>query len=254
MTRGGDSRYYASDGWLWAAAVMVAISALDWQLLVGVSTLFLVWFAQFFRPWLRRRQLRRPFDAYFLITTARRFSLDYVQQDSDEHQVRKLVVPPNTEIPIQIILIPRLSFTEHELYFGCDEKLVDESKPRATEWFVPFVREGVRKLGKPDAEHPGHYTDYNGFYHVRENYLYTADTRVIGFKLLTGRTGTFRAQVFTDTDDVRGRADLKIKVQEPAKTKMRCYRKWHRIRLCRVKPAQQEILADQEAGNDEAAN
>jgi hypothetical protein len=244
MTRSSDSRYPAAEGWLWAAAVMAAISAmwaaLDWPMvsaLLGAATISLVWYTQIFRPWRRRRRLRRPFDAHFLITAADQFSLDYVQQNNREHYVKKLVVPPNREIPIQIVLVPRVSFMQHELYFGCDESLMDENKPRATEWFVPFVREGVRKSGKPDAEHPGHYTDTNGFYHVRENYLYTADCRVIGFKLLTGRPGTFRAQVYTVTDDVRGRADLKIKVQEPPKTKMRCYRKWHRIQLCWVKPA-----------------
>jgi hypothetical protein len=246
MTRGGDSQYDAAGGWLWVAAVMAAISAiwaaLNWSMVsafLSAVAVFLVWYTSIFRPWRRRRRLRRPFDAYFLITSTGRFPLDYVQQNDREHYVKKLVVPPHKEIPIQIVLEPRVSFVQHELYFGCDESLVDENKPRATEWFVPFVTEGVRKSGKPDAEHSGHYTDYNGFYHVRENYLYTADTRVIGFKLLTGRTGTFRAQVYAVTDEVRGRADLKIMVQERAKTKMRCYRRWHRIRLCFVKPAQQ---------------
>jgi hypothetical protein len=230
-------------GW---AAVMAEISAmlaaLNWSMVsafFSAAAVFLVWYVNFFRPWRRRRRLRQPFDAYFLITSTGRFRLDYVQQNDREHYVKKLVVPPRKEVLIQIVLEPRVSFMQHELYFGCDEHLEDEEKPRATEYFVPFVREGVRGSGKPDEAHPGHYTDYNGFYHVREDYLYTADTRVIGFKLLTGRTGTFRAQVYTVTDDVRGRADLKIKVQEPAKTKMRCYRKWHRIRLCSVKPAQQ---------------
>jgi hypothetical protein len=214
---------------------------MNWSMIsavFGAAAFFLVGYTQIFRPWRRRRKLKHPFDAYFLITEAGRFQLDYVQQNAREHYVKKLVVPPHKkEIPIQIVLIPRISFVQHELYFGCDESLRDENKPRATEWFVPFVREGVRKSGKPDAEHPGHYTDDIGFYHVKENYLYTADCRVIGFKLETGRTGTFGAQVYTVTDDVRGRADLKIKVEEPAKTKMRCYRKWHRIRFCFVKPA-----------------
>jgi hypothetical protein len=228
------------------AAVMAAISAMlaaldrpTVSVLLGATTLFLVWYTQIFRPWRKRRQLRRPFDAYFLIPSADQFALDYAQQNNRAHYVRKLVVPPHKEIPIQIVLEPRLSFMQRELYFGCGEHLADEEKPRATEWFVPFVREGIRKSGKPDAEHPGHYTDTNGFYHVREDYLYTSDTRVIGFKLLTGRPGTFQAQVYTVTDDVRGQADLKIKVQGPPKTKMRCHRKWHRIRLCSVKPAQQ---------------
>jgi hypothetical protein len=234
-------------GWIsWAAPAMDVISAVwaemntwSWSTIFSAGAFFLVLYTGIFRPWLRRRKLRRPFDAYFVITSPGRFQLSYVQQDDREHYVKKLVVPPHTEIPIQIVLHPRVSFMERELYFGCGEHLVDAEKPRATEWFVPFIREGVRRSGKPDDAHPGHYTDYNGFYHVREDYLYTMDARVIGFKLLTGRTGTYWAQVYTVTDDVRGRADLVIKVQEPAKTKMRCYRKWHRIRLCFVKPARQ---------------
>ena len=111
--------------------------------------------------------VKRPFKAHFVITSRGRFTLNYIVQDDKEHFVRELVVPANTEVPIQIALEPRLSFLEHEIYFGCDESLVDENKPRAIEWFVPFIREGVRRSGKPDAEHPGHYTDYNGFYHVR---------------------------------------------------------------------------------------
>jgi hypothetical protein len=229
----------------WGAATLATLSALwadlNWSIVsafFGASAVFLVWYTQIFRPWRRRRRLRRPFDAYFLITSIGRFPLDYVQQNNREHYVKKLVVPPRSEISIQIVLHPKLSFTQYELYFGCSEHLVDEEKPRATEYFVPFVREGVRRSGKPDEAHPGHYTDYNGFYHVREKFLYTADARVIGFKLLTGRTGSFRAQVYAVTDDVRGQADLKIKVEEPARTKMRCYRRWHRIRLCSVKPAQ----------------
>ena len=162
--------------------------------------------------------------------------MNYVRQDDDEHYVKELVVPQNSEIPVQIVLEPKLSFMQHEIYFGCDESLADEQKPRATEYFVPFVREGVRGRGKPDAAHPGHYTDYNGFYHVRENFLYTKDCRVIGFKLQTGATGIYPAQIYTVTEDVRGQADLVIRVEEPARTKMRCRLKRHRWRRCFVTP------------------
>jgi hypothetical protein len=155
-------------GWAAVMAEISAISAaLNWSMVsafLSAATLFLVWYVNFFRPWRRRRRLRQPFDAYFLITSTGRFRLDYVQQNDREHYVKKLVVPPRKEVPIQIVLEPRVSFMQHELYFGCDEHLEDEQKPRATEYFVPFVREGVRGSGKPDEAHPGHYTDYNGFY------------------------------------------------------------------------------------------
>jgi hypothetical protein len=216
------------------------IKARQWPIisacLSGIAV-YLIMHVQIIRPWRRRRKLKRPFNAYFLITSVGRFPLNYVVQDNDEHFVKKLIVPPNAEIPIQIILRPRLSFLQREIYFGCEEGVVSEKKPRATEYFVPFVREGVRRSGKPDKDHPGHYTDYNGFYHVREDHLYANDDRIIGFKLVTKAVGIYPAQIFTVTDEVRGRADLLIIVEQPTKTKMRCERKGHR--QCFVTPSAQ---------------
>ena len=180
--------------------------------------------------------MKRPFDAYFSITSLRRLPLEYVVQDDQDHEVKELVVPAHSEISIQIVLYPRLSFLEREIYFGCGENVFDPEKPRAREYFVPFVVEGERRSGKPDAAHPGHYIDYNGFYHVREDYLYTNDTRVIGFKLLTKGPGNYPAQVFTVTDEIRGKADLVIKVQRPVETNMRCVSKDHRRRRCLITP------------------
>jgi hypothetical protein len=220
-------------------AMLATITTWQWPMIgafLAGGSLLLIGHTQIIRPWLRRRKLRQPFRAYFLVTSLGRFPLDYILQDDHEHYVKELVVPPNSEVPIQVVLEPRVSFLQRELYFGCDEHLVDKEKPRATEYFVPFVIEGVRGRGKPDAGHPGHYIDYNGFYHVREDYLYTKDTRVIGFKLVTGAIGIYPAQIFTQTDDVRGRADLTIKVERPAKTKMRCVMKAHRSKGCFVVP------------------
>jgi hypothetical protein len=193
-------------------------------------------YTQILRPWCRRQKLKRPFEAHFLITSLGRFTLNYVLQDDEEHFVKELVVPANSEISIQIVLEPRVSFVQHELYFGCEESLVDINKPSATEFFVPFVVNGVRGSGKPDEAHPGHYIDYNGFYHVRENYLYTKDTRVIGFKVQTKAPGIYPAQIYTVSDDVRGRADLTIRVEQPVRTRMRCHVKAHPVRGCFVTP------------------
>jgi hypothetical protein len=215
-----------------------AIKTWQWPIVSAVlsaTVVLLTVYTQIMRPRNRRRKLKQPFDAYFLITSLR-FPLTYALQDDKEHFVKELVVPPNTEVPIQIVLEPKVSFMQHELSFGCEENLADENKPSATEYFVPFVVKGLRGSGKPDKDHPGHYIDYNGFYHVRENYLYTKDTRVIGFKLQTKATGVYAAQIYTTTDDVRGRADLTIRVEQPARTKMRCHMKAHQVRGCFVTP------------------
>jgi|SRR5262245_57001392 len=184
-------------------------------------------YVQILRPRIRRLRLKRPVKAYFIITSRDRFELAYVEQDDRQHLVRELVVPANSEITVQILLIPKLTFLQREIYFGCDESLNSKEKPYATEWFNPFVLKGVRRSGKPDADHPGHYTDYNGFYHAREDHLYTTDHRAIGFKLVTGAVGIYHAQVYLVTDEVRGRADLVIRVEQPPTTKMRCRQKSH---------------------------
>ena len=184
--------------------------------------MLLLAYIQILRPWIRRLRLLRPFRAYFLIPAREEFALDYAHQDNRAHFVKELIVPPNSEVSIQIVLEPRLSFLQRELYFGCNEALADKTKPAATEWFVPFVVKEVRGTGKPDASNPGHYIDYNGFYHVREDYLYTRDTRVIEFKLATGAVGTYPAQIYAVTDDVRGKAELVINVEEAPTKKMRC--------------------------------
>jgi hypothetical protein len=219
--------------WNWP---MIAAFLAGGSLVVGFVSLLIVAHTQVIRPWLRRRKLKRPFAAYFSITSRHRFPLEYVVQDDQDHEVKELVVPAHSEITIQIVLYPRLSFLEREIYFGCGENVFDPEKPRAREWFVPFVVEGDRRSRKPDAAHPGHYIDYNGFYHVREDFLYTNDTRVIGFKLLTKAPGNYLAQVFTVTDEIRGKADLVIKVQRPVETKMRCVSKDHRWRRCLITP------------------
>jgi hypothetical protein len=219
--------------------LLTAIHNWGWPIISAIcsaAALLLLAYIQILRPWIRRIRLKRPFKAYFLITSRDQFLLDYIQQDHREHYVKTLVVPPNSEIPIQIVLIPKLSFLQRELYFGCGETLVDKNKPSAVEYFVPFVVQGVRRLGKPDAAHPGHYIDYNGFYHVREDFLYTKDCRVIGFKLTTREPGVYPAQLYTVTDDVRGRADFTIRVEQPPKSKMHCTRKAHWARKCLISP------------------
>src|ERR1043166_4813876 len=90
--------------WPWS---MIAAILAGGSLLVAGHT-------QIVRPRLRRRKLKQPFRAYFLVTSLERFPLDYVPQDDREHYVKELVVPPNSEIPIQIVLEPRVSFLQRE--------------------------------------------------------------------------------------------------------------------------------------------
>jgi hypothetical protein len=88
--------FTAISTWHWP---MLAAFLAGGSFLVGTASLLIVANTQVIRPWLRRRKLKRPFAAYFSITSLRRFPLEYVVQDDQDHEVKELVVPAHSVPP-----------------------------------------------------------------------------------------------------------------------------------------------------------
>ena len=88
-----------------------AIQTWPWPTILGFVTVSLIVSLQILKPWRRRSRLKRPFKARFVITARGRFSLSYIVQDDRDHFVKELVVPANSQIPIQIALEPKLSLS-----------------------------------------------------------------------------------------------------------------------------------------------
>jgi hypothetical protein len=76
-----------------------AIQTWPWPIASAVfsaTAVLLIGYVQIVRPWCRRLKLKRPFEAYFLITSLGRFPMNYVLQDDQEHFVKELVVPAHS--------------------------------------------------------------------------------------------------------------------------------------------------------------
>jgi hypothetical protein len=198
----------------------------------------------FVRPWRRRRKLRSPVDAFFVVPRLGR-DCEYAAQDSEDHDLKEIVLPPNAEIIIHLIYKPRLSLHTTETYFGCDPIKAAGQKPLPIEFDNPFILEGRRRRVVP-GPHTDDYRDALGYYHVVENKAWSVGvTRALAFKVRTGDVGVYKAMTYFAGEEVMGSAKLMMRVEEGPRTSMRCVRPEHRRLPCArgmpPKPAQPPV-------------
>jgi hypothetical protein len=175
-------------------------------------------------PAIRKHRLKHPCEVHFNVIGRHEGEITYAIQDDRTHHVDELVLPANSEIPIEIIYLPKLPFYETKLAFGCEGNI--EGKPYATECFSRFNLKG-KSQWIPGVD-DGHYLTRHKFYQMdREQHRNTGTHRVVGFKLKTENVGVFDARVYFMTDEVEGSAKLTIRVEEKPKTTVRCIIKDH---------------------------
>jgi hypothetical protein len=182
-------------------------------------------FIEIVKPAWRRNRLRHPCNAYFSIMPATEGRIEYAVQDDRGHHVSELVLPPRSEISVELVYIPKLPFYEAKLAFGCEGDV--DGKPYAFECFDRFTIKGQAHW-IPERDQ-GHSLTRQKFYQIiRHEHRNVGTHFVIGFKLRTEKPGTFPMKMFFMTDEVEGSADLTIIVEERPKTSMKCTLKGHR--------------------------
>src|SRR5579864_2445127 len=150
------------------AAIASAITTWPWSMIsafAAVIALGVLIHINFVRPNVRRRRLKKPVKAVFLIPSKIQRDCDFVLQDERTHLVKSIIVPPNHDIIIDLRFEPRMFFTTSEVAIGCDG---DISKiPYVTEYHNEFIKQGEGKIVVPG---PGnrHYVDWHIFYHYKE--------------------------------------------------------------------------------------
>jgi hypothetical protein len=197
-------------------------------LAIAALGLFVAVWVQFIRPFIRRRKLRRPVDAYFTVRNTKRSISGRDAEQGDPHWVHKLVLPSNQISEVEIGVMPRLEFYAKELIVGC--KGAATERPEFIERADTFVESGARPSSDKDYRSKGAYhrmvdKDYNvGTHHVA------------GFRLETKSAGRYPVTLSFVTNEIEGNFDrLEIIVEDDPKTIMQCQIKKHG-RDCRVSP------------------
>jgi hypothetical protein len=157
-----------------------------------------------------------------------------VRQDDEDHHVKRITLPPNSELLIDLAIRPKLSFVTSEIYFGCEGGDVKDL-PYAIEYFNRFIEVGAGRNIRPGIEST-HYIDKYRLYHIKEPVQWSVgSTRSIAFKMITTRPGVYKVKIFFPGDAVEGMVDdLWIYVEESPRTRMHCIRPDHAHMACSV--------------------
>jgi len=210
-----------------------------WAIIAGViATVVAIWGSI---SWILKRRakqehekvLEQPCNVYFLIPETTRARLDYVEQDNREHKTDCLVLPAHAEIPIQLWIKPRVAYEETDMYFGCEGSI--NEKPEPIKYYNPFVYQGKREI-VPGGEE-GHYIDFHRYYHtVGKRVRVPTEVYVPGFMIRTHTSGEYEAQLLFHGTERVGLAHLRIVVEDPMATPIRCIDHEN----CFLKPRQQK--------------
>jgi hypothetical protein len=216
-------------------AVMVGIISVSTEnqywwaapIIAGIGLLIIIW-VNFIKSWLRNRKLRHPVKAHFTIRNSQQSLSGRDVSHGDPHLIRRLVLPSNQIVEIELGFLPLIPFYATEIVFGCIGDQVDA--PGILERHHQYIESGAR----PSAE-----KDYlaSNAYHARVDRKYNIGTHyVIGFKIQTKRAGVFPVSLSFITDEIEGNYErLEFLVEDTPSTMMKCHVKSHG-RNCLVFP------------------
>jgi hypothetical protein len=201
--------------WIVAAAVLAASTFVVYGLVEVVG------------PAIRRYRLRHPCHVYFNIMRPNEGEVSYVQREGKSHHLKELTLPPNSEVEIELIYLPKLEFFESEIMFGCEVES-PEGKPYAFECFHRFNMPGKGKDRWIPGFDEGHSLTRHKFYHIVRNRTRNMGThRIVGLKFRTEKPGIWPMKLYFIMPELEGSADLTVRVEERPKTSMKCYVKEH---------------------------
>jgi hypothetical protein len=191
-------------------------------------------------PRLRRRALRQPCNAWFLIASTNQRAISYAVQDNHEHYVEELTLASNTEYEVEFLYVPSVSFNASEIYFGFnnqDDRDLD-TKPIIKSYCNRFVERGVSEES-PETYPETNYVDHHEFYHLRKSrYIARKEPYSIGCKVQTRQAGRYEFNLLLVGEEVGSpKNKLFVRVEDSPTTSMKCVLPKHRRAGCFVQPA-----------------
>jgi hypothetical protein len=195
----------------------------------GAMLALYVWL-EIVRPLWRRHRLKTPCKAHFTIRNPRRSLSGRDVSDGDPHLIKRLVVPANSVVDIELGILPRVEFFALEMVFGCTGG--KENRPYIIEQTTSF-----KKTAVDDPRQRANYLDINQQFHIKIDRPYNIGSHfVTGLKLKTGPAGLYPVVVSFLTNEIEGNFfGLEFLVEDQPRSKMQCHVKKHG-RNCLVSP------------------
>lgn len=144
--------------------------------IISALILVIIVWLNFIGPLVSRKRSQKPFKIYFL--------------DNDYERVESHDADKNSEIDIQLRMIPHFNISGQEIVFGFYGG--EDEKPIPISTFEKFIKIGSRRTESPDSN-PDHYRDIKGFYHTPKTRSYAKGTvYALGFRVKTHKPGKYK--------------------------------------------------------------
>jgi hypothetical protein len=164
-----------------------------WWLAPSVAAIAacLVFWVNWCRPYLREQRMKRPFRA-LMVGPPRPIG---------DRMVNELTAPPDSEFSIQMSIVPRIDYEQHDVVFGFFGD--QEHRPIPIRGFNEFIKTGKRRDQSPE-NNENHFIDENDNYHIRETRTLTKGNAYrAGYLVQTREPGCYpiRLEVITECGD-----------------------------------------------------
>jgi hypothetical protein len=189
-------------------------------------------------PRWRRRVLRQPCKAWFLIASTQQRKIDHAVQDHQQHYVEELTLASHSEYDLDFCYVPTITFTVADIYFGFnkqDDRDLD-TKPIIKSYHNRFIERGIPEES-PETHPETNYADHHKYYHlIKSKNIARHECYTIGCKIQTRKAGRYEFNLFFSGEEV-GQPTNKmfVRVEDNPTTKMKCTFPKHRE--CFVQPA-----------------
>ncbi len=213
----------------WGSGEWLTFGVIALTLLVAAAVAYLQVDFQIFAP--QRHRLRReeelnyPIDLHFLIPERSQRSVEYAEQDDDEHLLNEIILPPRAKTLVELRLHPKTKFITTHLIFGChDDGSVTSrhKKPRPIR-LVDVYGQGLIEPGSRPAITAGHVV--NSRFQYRWNHELRWDGHssiIIGIECKTHDVGQYRFHTILVGDELEKEMELIMHVTEPGCAMLIC--------------------------------
>lgn len=211
-------------------AVTSNLSTWPWSMfaaIFGGLSLLTLWYVNFLRPQWTQRARKAATKTYFLVPSKAQHDCSYATQSDDEHLLKELSLPPDTEMVIDFVMHTKTAISYSEFIVGFMGDL--DKKPYFTKYNNRYVNIGRGREVDPALQTDDDFIDKHFYYHRKVAKSVSAGTVLSSaFTIKTRSPGLYPLHILFVSDEPFGEEfNLFVTVEQTPTIKMRCVEPKH---------------------------
>jgi hypothetical protein len=213
----------------WGSGEWLTFGVIALTLLVAAAVAYLQMEFQVFSPRRQRRrreeELNDPIDLHFLIPERSQRSIEYAEQDDEEHLLNEIIIPPDTKTLVELRLHPKTKFVTTYLLFGCldDGSAISRQRKPHPIRLADVYGQGLIEPNSQPWVTAGHVVNKR-FQYRWNNYLRWDghSSIIIGIEIVSHAIGEYTWHVTLVGDELEKSKELVMRVEEPSGAMLIC--------------------------------